>query len=690
VPILLSIVDGGIDCEYSFEHSPVIVGRLAKNDITVKDNQVSRQHAQIVQVSDGHFIEDLNSTNFVFVNRAQVSRTMLSHGDVVNIGGVADFIYLTERDVELTKKLLEQMRSNPEFNPESYQLKKTMTQLVDELSHSAVATKPSLNEQPAIAQTLGDIEILYEIAYTINSTRKLNDVLTVIINKVLQTVEAERGFIMLKDQVSGELKVVIARNMESELGADERDTFSKSIAHKAIEAGQIYVSTNAREDPLMATHSIINYCIREVMCTPLKFKRDTIGVVYVDTRQVKGGFNRRDTLFLEAISHQAAIAIGNARMAEELENKQDKLETAYDELRDRASRLQIVNEKLDQKVAELSALNAVSKGINMVSELNSILKLILEKTVELLKAERGSLMLCDEESNTMRVEVVHGIDNPDEESRIVLKVGEGVAGLAMRQGVPIAVSEGYKSEQFKLLLPRDKNIRSLMCVPLILNQRKIGVINITNKLDAAHFTENDKALAMTLANQAAITIENARLYNLAIYDGLTNLHVHRYFQVWLEKEYERTRRYEGILSLVMLDIDDFKAVNDTYGHPFGDIILQEVSAIIRQSVRTVDLAARYGGEEFAVILPETDEEGSLMFAERLRRKVDEHPFYYQEKRLPITVSVGLTTYPQYGAKNKDELVGQADLALYDSKHKGKNRVTVYSTALDKRQEVAPE
>ena len=595
MPILLSIVDGAVETEYSFEHSPIIMGRLQKNDIAIRDNQVSRQHAQIVNDDGQRYIEDMQSTNYVFVNRVQVTRALLSHGDIINVAGVADFIYLEEPDAELTKKLLERIRSNPDFAPESYQLKKTMTQLVDELSQSAIATRPTLEGPSApggLAQTLGDIEILYEIGYSINSTLNLTDVLDLITSKILQVIRAERGFILLKNPETAELEVVCARDTEAELEPAERETYSRSIARKAIEAGRIYVSTNAKEDPLMTTHSIINYCIREVMCAPLKVKRETIGVVYVDTRQVKGGFNRRDILFFEAISHQAAIAISNARMAEELELKQQKLEKAYDELRDRATRLQVVNEKLDQKVAELSALNAVSKSLNMVSDLNSILKLILEKTVSLLTAERGSLMLCDEEQGTMRVEVVHGIENPDGE-RITLKMGEGVAGLALRQGVPIAISEGYKDERFKFLLPRDRNIRSLMCVPLTLNQRKIGVINITNKLNADHFTENDKSLAMTLAGQASITIENARLYNLAIYDGLTNLHDKRYFQVWLDKEYERTKRYDGVLSLVMTDIDNFKRVNDTFGHPFGDVILQEVASTIRASVRTVDLAARW-------------------------------------------------------------------------------------------------
>ncbi len=676
--LLVMIKDAARLQEYEIDKEIVTIGRLGHNDIVIQEEQVSRSHAVLKKRGSGYEIEDLGSTNYVYVNHRKVKKRLLRHGDLINIGGVIHMLYLEHREELLVSSTLEKMRQDPEFQPQAYSVKKTMLQLVDELSSAIV----SAEESSGLAQTLEDIEALYEISYTINSTLNLREVLSTIVNKVIATVKAERGCIMLYD-ANGQLETVVARNATRDLLPHEMRTFSRSTVKKALEKGKLYISTNTAEDPPTGTDSMNEYCIMEVMCTPLKVKNETIGVLYADTRQASGGFSRRDSLFFEAISHQAGIAIANARLAEELEKKQKKLEEAYEELKQHATSLQIANKKLDRKVAELSALYEVSRSINMTSNLDTILKLILEKMIEILDAERGSIMLCDENEETLKVKVVHGVEEAEGGKRITLKVGEGIAGLALREGKPIAISDGYRNEKFKLMLPRDKNIKSLMCVPLLLNKRRIGVINITNKRNGEPFTEDDKSLALTLANQAAITIENARLYNLAIYDSLTGLHERSFFFLWLKKEFERSRRYESDISMVMLDIDDFKLINDTYGHQAGDFVLQGIASIIKSSVRSVDLAARYGGEEFTVILPQTSLEGTIIFAERIRKKVEATRFMYGDVELRLTISIGVSSYPEKGASSEDELIYQSDIALYKAKRTGKNRVVCYEPAIER-------
>jgi diguanylate cyclase (GGDEF)-like protein len=673
LPILVFVVGGNIECEYAFNHSPVVIGRVKSNDITIRNTQVSRKHAHIILDEQETFIEDLGSTNYVFLNRVKINRAKLNHGDIINIGGVADFIYLSEPDPKLTESAVETIRSNPDFAPETYKMKATMTQLVDELSAGSLA--PSASDPSGNARQLSDIEVLYEIGYAINSSRHLNDVLDVIICKMLQIVEAERGFILLIDPDTGELEVSHARNNEAELPSSEKNTYSRTVAIKTIEAGQLYASTNAQEDPI-SSHSVINYAIREVICVPLNLRREIIGVLYADTRQAKGGFSRKDMLFFEAISHQAAIAIGNARLTDELEAKQGKLENAYEELRARASSLQIVNTKLDQKVEELSALNAVSKGVNLVSDLSSILQLILEKSVSLMKAERGSLMLCDEKQNTLNVEATCGFPEGTSQ-RKTLSMDDGIGGLALAKTTPVSLTDRETLEQLDIAALAATGIHSQLCVPLILNERKVGVINIINKKDE-RFSDHDKSLSMTLANQAAITIENVRLYNLAVYDGLTGLHDKRYFTLWLDKEFERTKRYKGELSLVSMDIDNFKSFNDTYGHLLGDDVLKMVSSVMKETARTVDLPARCGGEEFSVILPETGEIGAMNFAERLRYNVANATIEHQGEQLRVTLSIGITTVPILGAISMNDMIEQADKAMYLSKKTGKNKVSSYS------------
>ncbi|MBI3890241.1 MAG: diguanylate cyclase [Candidatus Wallbacteria bacterium] len=681
MPYVISIVAARVEREYFFDKTPIVIGRLPKNDIAIKENSISRQHAQIVE-STGHFwVEDLKSTNFVYVNKRKVLRERLNHGDIVNVGGAANLIFLLHPDPPLLEKLLREITDNPEFSAEAMALKQTMASLADELVHhepTAPGVVPPVQDTE-LARRLDDLQALYEISYSLNSTLKLDQILRLLVGKLLAVFRAERGHILFYN-ATRQLETYLSRASEGTLpkGAINLEICNRAMAMaRAVvhpEPGQHGPETGQAG---RASQPAANSC---AMCAPLRVKSNIFGAIYVDASARECPFTRKDLLLFEAMSHQAAIAINNARLTNDLSDKQVKLEQANRDLVDRSTRLQLTNEKLDEKIAELEALNSISRGMNMVSDLDSVLRLILAKMVELLRAERGSVMLCNEETDSMEVKLLlpEPADARPGEVSTKLKIGEGVAGRALRQGCAVAVADGHRNELFKSLVDRDANIRTLLCVPLIQNERRIGVINITNKRDGQAFTENDKQLAMTLANQAAITIENSRNYTMAICDGLTNLYVHRFFQLQLEKEFERTRRHDKCLSLVMLDIDNFKAINDNYGHQFGDVILQEVAALVRREVRTIDLPARYGGEEFVVILPETDSEGALIFAERLRKRIASQSFCYQEKALPVTVSIGVSTHPRDPATNKEQLIGFADKALYYSKATGKNKVSSYS------------
>ncbi len=169
---------------------------------------------------------------------------------------------------------------------------------------------------------------------------------------------------------------------------------------------------------------------------------------------------------------------------------------------------------------------------------------------------------------------------------------------------------------------------------------------------------------------------NSKLREMAFQDGLTGLFNHRYFQELMAREMSRSVRYGSVLSLMMFDIDHFKVVNDTYGHPGGDVILRKLATLVQDSMRTSDVVARYGGEEFAVILPETNAGGCKVFAERLRRKVEQMTTDIDGIQVKITVSIGLATYqPGMAATEKSQLIDAADRALYQSKKNGRNRVS---------------
>jgi diguanylate cyclase (GGDEF)-like protein len=217
--------------------------------------------------------------------------------------------------------------------------------------------------------------------------------------------------------------------------------------------------------------------------------------------------------------------------------------------------------------------------------------------------------------------------------------------------------------------------KSILCMPILSKGTLLAVLYMENNLTANAFTSERLEILGIIAAQAAISLENAQLFELATTDGLTKLMVHRYFQLLLKNEIERSRRYNRPLSLVMLDIDNFKGFNDTYGHPMGDEVLKSVARILRENIRSVDIAARYGGEEFVLILPETDRRQAFIVGEKVRHKVEAMRIPTDSRHLQVTISLGIATFPEH-ALEKKELIAAADQALYASKHMGKNCVSV--------------
>ncbi len=170
---------------------------------------------------------------------------------------------------------------------------------------------------------------------------------------------------------------------------------------------------------------------------------------------------------------------------------------------------------------------------------------------------------------------------------------------------------------------------------------------------------------------------NRKLQELAFRDGLTGLYNHRFFQETLDKELKRVERYRHPLAVLMIDIDHFKRINDTYGHPKGDVVLKEIGRLIMDNVRSTDIPARYGGEEFSIILPETTYSGAFKLAERLRKRVEELSFNFRSEAVNVTVSIGGASLSGRCMIKKNILLETADRALYESKSKGRNRTTLY-------------
>jgi diguanylate cyclase (GGDEF)-like protein len=222
-------------------------------------------------------------------------------------------------------------------------------------------------------------------------------------------------------------------------------------------------------------------------------------------------------------------------------------------------------------------------------------------------------------------------------------------------------------------------VRSVLLIPLIAEGAQLGVVLLgTTKVDS--YRHWHMRILASICSQASANIENSLLHrkveNEALSDGLTHLYNHRFFQERLQSECSRVKRGGGSLSLLMIDIDHFKKVNDTYGHRIGDMVLQQTAAILKGHLRSEDTIARYGGEEFVVILSGSGKKGALKMAERSRLAVTRAVLIAEEHRIGASVSIGTATFPE-DASQPWELIERADRALYAAKEQGRNRVVQY-------------
>jgi diguanylate cyclase (GGDEF)-like protein len=325
----------------------------------------------------------------------------------------------------------------------------------------------------------------------------------------------------------------------------------------------------------------------------------------------------------------------------------------------------------DKQIRQLDTLIEMASLINSTLDPLSIRKKAIEAATRLLNAEAGSLLLLDHETGELFFEVALG-EAGEKVKSIRLAKGMGVAGWVAENDEPVIINDVASDPRFYKGADDESGFvtRNMVCVPVRSKERIIGVLQAINKIDG-EFEPDDMVILFALANQVAVAIENAFLYRDSITDGLTGLYHHKFFEMRLKEEVERSKRYRHNLVLIMLDIDFFKQVNDTYGHLAGDRVLEGVAEVLKQGTRLSDIVARYGGEEFAAILPYISPENALEVAERLRAAVEKKDF----GGIKVTISLGLGYFDW---KNQDldpkGLIDIADRALYKAKNNGRNRV----------------
>lgn len=333
----------------------------------------------------------------------------------------------------------------------------------------------------------------------------------------------------------------------------------------------------------------------------------------------------------------------------------------------------IVNVSNQKKFQKCSLLNRVSRVFGSQLKLEKLAEKVLIEVREIIGAERGRYQLVFDFPDK-KESLVQGIPEQPDADQVA---GDQYGSWTTQHCSTLLVCDTNDDFRFQPL-GHETMVRSLMIAPMMAEGKLIGILRAESPWENI-FTKDDLRLFTIIADLAAVAAENARLYQyaqeLAITDGLTGLYLRRFFNQRFEEELSRNREHATPFSLFILDLDHFKRINDRLGHLAGDQILSQLGELLREEARVADLLCRFGGEEFAIILPNTQIEGALVMAERLRDRVAKQTFIAGGTEMSITVSGGIGECPRHGT-DMNELIRITDEALYTAKRNGRNRIVL--------------
>ena len=482
------------------------------------------------------------------------------------------------------------------------------------------------------------IAVLYDAGQAVLSTFDLDEVLQRILAIAHDYFHLRNVAILLLDKETEQLYV------KSQVGWDEgKDLIclraDEGITGAAVTKKQPVYAADVRRDPryICAAKST-----RSELAIPLMVRDEVVGVFDCQGDQL-GHFDPETIELLTLFSTQASIALENARLY--------SLER--------------------QRARQLEAINIIAQQSNAVMDLEELLSRVCAVIQQAFQVSEVSLLLREEGDLVMRAFL--GDLTPCFPSGGRFPVTQQPWSHIMDCSTSLVEPDlASEPEPFRLF----KESASRMSIPLISFGQTLGVLTLhSSKLNA--FRKGELQSLESVADICANSIQNAhyveRVKQLAYLDGLTGIFNRRFFELRITEEIERARRYGNAMAVIMADIDQFKRLNDEFGHLLGDEVLRQVSSIFHQQLRKIDVVCRYGGEEFALLLTQTNMEHAFAVAEKLRKTIEKWQFPGVPRA--ITISAGVAAFPLHG-NNRDELVRAADSGLYLAKQAGRNRVCV--------------
>jgi diguanylate cyclase (GGDEF)-like protein len=485
------------------------------------------------------------------------------------------------------------------------------------------------------------IAVLYDAGQAVLSTFDLDEVLKRILAIVHDYFHLRNVAILLVDKETQQLRV------RSQIGWDEGEDVICLPAHKGITGAAVTKKqpVYAPDVNLDSRYVCAAQSTRSELAIPLMVRDEVVGVLDCQSDQLNH-FDHETIELLTLFSTQASIALENARLY--------SLER--------------------QRARQLEAINTIAQQSTAVMELEELLTRVCSIIQQAFQVSQVSLLLCEEGDLVMRA--FHGEMTPcfPPAGRFALTQQPWAQVLESGHTV-IEKDQTTASEACRLFTES----ASRMSIPLVSFGQTLGILTLHSSKVSA-FGEGELQSLESVADICANSIQNAhyveRVKQLAYLDGLTGIFNRRFFELRISEEIERARRYGTGMAVIMADIDQFKLLNDEFGHLLGDEVLRQVSSIFHQQVRKIDVVCRYGGEEFALLLSQTNVDQARAVAEKLRKTIEKWQFPGVPRA--ITISAGVAAFPLHGT-NRDELVRAADSGLYLAKQGGRNCVCVAKT-----------
>ena len=486
-----------------------------------------------------------------------------------------------------------------------------------------------------------NIAILYDASQAVLSTFDLDEVLHQIVAIARDYFHLQNVAILLLDKEKQELYP------RCQIGWDPGHETAR------LPIGQGLTGAAARQKrPIYASdvsthpHYVSSArSTRSELAIPLMVRDEVVGVLDCQSEN-PDHFDNETIDLLTLFSTQASMALQNAQL--------------YSLERQRARHLEVINAIARETTAVLDQEELLIKVCSVIQhrfQIGHVSVLLRDGEDLLLRASQGRFTACAAAGGRVAA-------------------GTGLWGAALASGKTLIEHDVLASPEYVGFY---QETRSRMCIPLVSFGQTLGVLMLESE-EPASFHENDVESLEAVADICATAIQNAhyveRVKQLAYLDGLTGIFNRRYFEMRVVEEIDRARRFNSGMAVLMVDIDQFKRLNDEFGHLLGDEVLRQVSSMFHQQLRKIDVVCRYGGEEFAILLSQTNQQHALAVTEKLRRMVGSWQFPGVPQS--VTISAGVATYPDHGT-TRDELVKSADAGLYAAKQGGRNRVLLGPT-----------